>query len=94
MFYLKKMQHSESNYLFFTSNIELMAKNQREKAAKHPFVFVTCFKMLRKQCGQRFISTQIIDSSVNFLRRRDSLMSRAAASRPASHTMSHGFSQV
>ncbi len=47
-------------------------------AAKHSFIFVSCFKMLRKFHGRRLISTQIIKSSVNSLQ-SDSLTSPAAA---------------
>ncbi len=38
------MQLSKWNDLLFTSNVKLMTKTQHGKTAKHPFVFVSCFK--------------------------------------------------
>ncbi len=52
---------------FSTSNDKVKAKNQHEKAAKRPFVFVSHFKMLQKHYNQHLISAQIIGSSINFL---------------------------
>ncbi len=49
--------------------VKLITNNQCEKAAKRPFVFGSCFKMLRKHHSQHFISAQIISSSLNFLPR-------------------------
>ncbi len=70
----------------------MYGKESTLKAAKHPLVFVSYFKMLQKHYGRRLLSAQIISE---LPLRSDSLTSRAAAAGgPAGPTTSCSSSQV